>query len=102
MPTKSDPRSKAQKLIALALSSNKNEARNAAVSACKLISEHKLLETPAMPRVTVATAAEAAEKVRNVANDPAVRAGAAQAADVLRAGADFLGKAGDLFKQVRR
>lgn len=47
-----DPRVTVQRLIALALnpSANENEARNAALSACRLIQEHQLLDPPRKAR----------------------------------------------------
>ena len=73
--TPDQARSRAQRLVALALSANKNEARKAAVAACKLIEEHKLLETSAKVSlddlVTKTQAASAA--VRAAAADQNVR-----------------------------
>lgn len=90
-------RAKALKLVALACSQNKNEARNAAVKACELIKAHDLLSPGASP----ASVMETVERVRTVVSDPSVRENAAAVAQAAMAGADLLSKIADLAGKVK-
>lgn len=93
MPVDQSPEAIRKRAMALVQSgadgTNKHAASAAAVRACKLIKEHKLLDPPAAP--AAATLKETVQAVRETIADP-------NAAATIAAAADFLGKASDFFK----
>ncbi len=81
---------------AVSPTANKNEARNAAMKACKLIDEFKLLDER-----EGASVLETIQKVRDAAADPNVQATVAAVGDAAKAGLDLFGKLANLTARRR-